>query len=246
MSADVAGLTIGEWARAAYCTRQGRVLASMVLCRADADNFVAAVRDDIADDLITRLSRFVLRAKVAMRRENGKVVFADGNGFLAEGDDLIIRAEDNTSGGDGDDWQRAEVLRGIPWIGKDTQEMFLPQFINLDLLGGINFKKGCYVGQEVIARLHYLGAVKRRAMIVKGAGMPPPEGTKLLDEKGATLGEVINAVNDNGDNNQSGESEKEGESFIALAALILAKMESGVFYNNNKLSITRPAYLPAD
>lgn len=235
LSADVAALEVGKWARAAYCSRQGRVLASMVLCRAGDDNYVAAVRDDIADDLITRLSRFVLRAKVSMRRDDGNVVFAKGEGFAID-DDLIIRAEDNN--GEDDDWQRAEILRGIAWIGKDTQEMFLPQFINLDLLGGVNFKKGCYVGQEVIARLHYLGAVKRRAMIIRGKGDKPPEGAKLLDAKGATMGEVINAVNDNDNNN--------GETFTALAALILAKMEGGVFYNDNNLSITPPNYLPAD
>lgn len=209
-------------------------MASIVLCRADAGSFVAAIRADIADDLITRLSRFVLRAKVGMRRESGNVAFADGEGFSLDGDTLTIQTKDYDGG---DDWQRAEVLRGIPWIGKDTQEMFLPQFINLDLLGGVSFKKGCYVGQEVIARLHYLGAVKRRAMIITGAGTPPPEGAKLQDAKGAAAGEVVNAVKDKGN---------EGDSFIALAALILAKTDGGVFYNNEKLTITRPPYLPAD
>ena len=153
LSADVAGLANGKQTRAAYCNRQGRVVASMILYRTFEEQFVAVVCADVADELMMRLSRFILRAKVVMRIE-------DGGGL--------------TDNANSNNWQRAEIVRGIPWIGKATMEMFLPQFINLDLLGGVSFRKGCYVGQEVIARLHYLGAVKRRAMIIRGSGKTPP------------------------------------------------------------------------
>ncbi|PKO25597.1 MAG: folate-binding protein [Betaproteobacteria bacterium HGW-Betaproteobacteria-8] len=61
-------------------------------------------------------------------------------------------------------WDWLEIEAGIPDIGPETQEAFVPQMVNLDALGGINFKKGCYTGQEIVARTHYLGKVKRRTL----------------------------------------------------------------------------------
>ncbi len=62
-------------------------------------------------------------------------------------------------------WDYLEIQAGIPDIVPATQEAFVPQMVNLDLLGGINFKKGCYTGQEIVARTHYLGKVKRRTQL---------------------------------------------------------------------------------
>lgn len=61
-------------------------------------------------------------------------------------------------------WDWLEIQAGIPEIYPGTQEAFVPQMVNLDALGGINFKKGCYTGQEIVARTHYLGKVKRRTL----------------------------------------------------------------------------------
>jgi len=65
-----------------------------------------------------------------------------------------------------DCWDWLEIEACIPDIEPATQEAFVPQMINLDALGGINFKKGCYTGQEIVARTHYLGKVKRRTLPV--------------------------------------------------------------------------------
>ena len=62
-------------------------------------------------------------------------------------------------------WDYLEIQAGIPEITTATQEAFVPQMVNLDSLDGINFKKGCYTGQEIVARTHYLGKVKRRTQI---------------------------------------------------------------------------------
>ena len=61
-----------------------------------------------------------------------------------------------------DNWNNLNILDGIPDIYPTTQEVFIPQSLNMDLIEGINFKKGCYTGQEIVARTHYLGKVKRR------------------------------------------------------------------------------------
>jgi len=63
-------------------------------------------------------------------------------------------------------WHLSEIHAGIPQIAKSTQEQFVPQMVNLELLGGVNFKKGCYPGQEIVARSQYLGKLKRRTTLV--------------------------------------------------------------------------------
>lgn len=59
-------------------------------------------------------------------------------------------------------WTLADVRAGVAWVQQATQEEFVPQMANMDLIGGISFKKGCYPGQEIVARMHYLGKLKRR------------------------------------------------------------------------------------
>nr|WP_315393317.1 folate-binding protein [uncultured Duganella sp.] len=71
-------------------------------------------------------------------------------------------------------WQLSEIHAGIPRITKATQEQFVPQMVNLELLGGVNFKKGCYPGQEIVARSQYLGKLKRRTTLV---GIPDAAAT---------------------------------------------------------------------
>ena len=64
--------------------------------------------------------------------------------------------------GESQSWQAADLAAGLPWIGSSTQDLFIPQTVNLELAGGVSFTKGCYPGQEVVARSHYRGTVKRR------------------------------------------------------------------------------------
>ncbi len=91
-------------------------------------------------------------------------------------------------------WILADICCGIPWITAATSGRFLPQMLNLDLLGGICFDKGCYTGQEVIARVHYRGQVKRRLYRFFAPGAePPPPGTAVMEEE-ENVGEVVNAA----------------------------------------------------
>ena len=71
-------------------------------------------------------------------------------------------AAHNLPTGNSSDWTRLMIHAGEAWITLSTQEAFVPQMINFDAIGGVNFKKGCYPGQEIVARAHYRGAVKRR------------------------------------------------------------------------------------
>lgn len=93
-------------------------------------------------------------------------------------------------------WNWLDIRAGIPHISPGTQEEFVPQMVNLDLLDGINFKKGCYTGQEIVARTHYLGKVKRRAYLAHVAVLASPvAGDKVYGVAGAEpVGMVVNVA----------------------------------------------------
>jgi folate-binding protein YgfZ len=72
-------------------------------------------------------------------------------------------------------WSLLDILAGIPLLLPETSGEFIPQMANLEALGGLSFKKGCYPGQEVVARLHYRGQLKRRMVLATVAADPAPE-----------------------------------------------------------------------
>ncbi len=93
-------------------------------------------------------------------------------------------------------WEWLEIQAGVPQIGPGTQEEFVPQMANLDLLDGISFKKGCYTGQEIVARTHYLGKVKRRTRLahVLAEKLPQPGEPVYGVASAEPVGMVINAA----------------------------------------------------
>jgi folate-binding protein YgfZ len=88
----------------------------------------------------------------------------------------------------------AEIELGIPEIGAATADRFVAQMLNLDALGAVSFDKGCYPGQEIIARVHNLGGVKRRARRYAVQSAPPPCGAEVLADGARAVGEVIRAA----------------------------------------------------
>lgn len=93
-------------------------------------------------------------------------------------------------------WRKLEIGAGVPHITSLTQDEFVPQMANLELIGGVSFTKGCYPGQEVVARTKYLGKVKRRTYRAHVEGSCPAPGIDLYspDMQGQSCGKVIEAV----------------------------------------------------
>ncbi|MEO8003528.1 MAG: folate-binding protein [Betaproteobacteria bacterium] len=91
-----------------------------------------------------------------------------------------------------DCWSWAQIHAGMPWITAATQDGFIPQMIGLDAIGGISFEKGCYTGQEIVARAHYLGEVKRALRSGRTDGLASPGDA--LTSGGQARGTVLNAV----------------------------------------------------
>jgi hypothetical protein len=93
-------------------------------------------------------------------------------------------------------WQWLEIRAGIPTISAATQEHFVPQMVNYELIGGVSFQKGCYPGQEIVARTQYLGKLKRRmylAHIATQAGPAAGDDLYSQDMEGQASGMVVNA-----------------------------------------------------
>ena len=94
-------------------------------------------------------------------------------------------------------WNWLDIRAGIPLITTETQEAFVPQMANLDLIGGVSFTKGCYPGQEIVARTHYRGTLKQRMYCASAPdGEPPRPGDKLYSPETGdqACGIIVNAA----------------------------------------------------
>jgi folate-binding protein YgfZ len=92
-------------------------------------------------------------------------------------------------------WLWLDVQSGVPLIVGSTAEQFVPQMVNLELVGGVNFQKGCYPGQEVVARSQYRGTLKRRSFLFESdAPAQPGQEVFASDDPGQPAGMVVNAA----------------------------------------------------
>ena len=147
---------------AAWCNPKGRVIWFGPL-RMRGDGFGLSAPAETADAVVKRMTMFRFRAKVSFE-------------VIDEGE-----TADPAS----------LVENGVPFIGAAQVEQFTPHMLNLDLLDAISYDKGCYTGQEIVARTHYKGATKRRTMRFRLDGSAAA-GDKLSDGE-RDVGEVLNA-----------------------------------------------------
>jgi hypothetical protein len=156
----------------AYCQHQGKILALFWVIRS-ADSFLLSFPLDLLDIIKSRLQMFVIMADVNIEDitlEYSQIGSIDEsyNNSCAINDKLsliIVNPKDITQFDikPVEFWHKACIDSNLPEISLITSEKLVPQMLNLDINEiGVNFSKGCYPGQEVVARLHYLGSVKRR------------------------------------------------------------------------------------
>ena len=167
------------------------------------------VPESLAGSLLKRMQMYVLRAKAQIAVSGLAVYGQYGEGNHMEpgtGQQLRYLQDERRrlflgpAGAAVDDsqqarnnWLLADIRAGIPAIGTTTSGEFIPQMINLDLLNAISFSKGCYTGQEIIARTKYLGRIKRRMLRFSSASAPPLPGTPVHAARG-TVGQVVSAA----------------------------------------------------
>lgn len=90
-----------------------------------------------------------------------------------------------------DEWWAADVAAGLPQVFRASTEQFVPQMLNLDRLDGISFSKGCYTGQEIVARTQHLGRIKRRTFRYRASGTTPLAPLSDLTLDGSKVAEVV-------------------------------------------------------
>lgn len=131
---------------------------------------------------------------------------------------------------DADYWEWLEIQAGIPEVYPKTQEEFVPQMLNLDLLSAINFKKGCYTGQEIVARTHYLGTVKRRTQLAQSSNAAET-GNDVKNDKQEIVGKVVRCA------------QSPSGYYDLLIEARLESLEAGnVFVNDHALAIKTLPY----
>jgi folate-binding protein YgfZ len=213
VSADVDKLAPGQSTLAGLHNPQGRLVALLGIVRNSADELMAVLPRELAPGVAQRLRKFVFRARVAIEDVSAAcsvlgvesdIVPPSGLATIAWGSRrMLLVPADRVGEFAGADaarltrWQRADVLEGLPQVYAATSEAFVAQMLNLDLLGAIDFDKGCYTGQEVIARAHYRGRVKRRLQRWHGTGNHVPRaGDAVRSNDGRALTVVRAAETD--------------------------------------------------
>ncbi|MBL1140562.1 MAG: folate-binding protein YgfZ [Proteobacteria bacterium] len=136
----------------------------------------------------------------------------------------------NTKFSSGSLWEILDIFAGLPWVTAATQEQFLPQMLNLDALKSLSYQKGCYPGQEVIARLHYRGDVKKRLQPIKSDNELIVGDDIYLDNTENKVGTVINS------------SAHIDGNYYGLGVIELDKVGERLLSNNSDISILELPY----
>ncbi|MEO8143344.1 MAG: folate-binding protein [Betaproteobacteria bacterium] len=218
---DIENLAPGRARYAGWCSAKGRLLATFLVVPASgvipsgvitSGSFLLQLSLDLVPQVLKRLSMFVLRAKVKITDATGlwsqygrwgpgdgellSVRESDGEIVIRVESDraLILSSSGHTPNVPASDWALAEIRAGRPFIQQLTQDQFVPQMVNLELSGGVDFKKGCYPGQEIVARAQYRGAVKRRMVHLRGGALQPGQELYGDEANGQPIGSVVNAA----------------------------------------------------
>ncbi|WLQ11524.1 hypothetical protein O5O45_17440 [Hahella aquimaris] len=110
---------------------------------------------------------------------------------------LLPDLDNQCAAGSIEDWERQEILSGLGEVYPETLDEFIPQMLNLQALGAISFNKGCYTGQEIVARMQYLGTLKKRMFLLSSGTLVPAPGSAITDETGARIGLVVRSAHGN-------------------------------------------------
>lgn len=212
---DVLALTPGNWQWNAWLTPKGRVIAVFALLKPGQDRLLLLLPDLAADALVPQLQGYVFRRKLKVSAaiglhvsgglqkpvsaESARIGFVDDAMELDYGDDQQPRTlRISTDGGQPQDaeararWFAHDLKAGLPRLPDAQREQWTPQQLSLERLHAFSVKKGCYPGQEIVARTHFLGKAKR-GLALFHAETALLAGTDI-DHAGQALGRIVSAT----------------------------------------------------
>ena len=207
---------------AAFCNAKGRMQASMLGWKTSDEEVLLVMRADLLPQTLKRLSMFVLRAKLKLSDATAEWTVQgrlapepetsvpwqlnhDNNAWSVQlypsagVSRSLVLSPANTQTQETvlslDDWLLSEVLSGVGDVQAATFEAFVPQMLNFESVDGVNFKKGCYPGQEVVARSQFRGILKRRTYVASSS-QPLQAGQEIFNSNDATqpAGQVVQSV----------------------------------------------------
>lgn len=206
---DVNRLADGNWQYNGWLNPQGRVMALFYLARSAMDDFCMIVPELPAEPLLASLQRFKFRSRINLAVDSASCA----QGLLLAPDSLdrieapirealavrisgrfadrILSIAPTAAAIDPealDQWHGLDMLAGWPWLSESQQNRWTPQMLSLERLDAFSLKKGCYPGQEIVARTHYLGKSKRRLQAITGSGM---QIDQPLSADGQAFGHVV-------------------------------------------------------
>ena len=224
LSNDINHLNENTACYATYNTPKGRVLANMIVLNRGED-LLLIMAQDLTEAIVKRLRMFVLRAKVIFEplpdfavtgeldeTASPSPTAAPALSFPAQADDgvytIILPHSGRLKIGEAgllpeydaaaeNAWNLHEIRSGYAWISTATKETAVAQMLNQHIIGGVHFKKGCYPGQEIIARAQYRGQVKRGLAVLRGDSLEA--AGVAVQNGGEEAGQIINtALTDTG------------------------------------------------
>ncbi len=213
----------------ALLTPQGKILFDFYISPAP-DGYLFDVAADGADAFVKRLTLYRLRAKVVIGRDEAHAVYSDAD----DNDARTIMAIDENASVD-TDYHARRIAAGVPEWGADfgSDELF-PMDVNFDLIGGVDYKKGCFVGQEVASRMKRKGSARKRTLVARFDGPPPPKETPVTAGD-STLGHIMSGVDGS-----------------ALALIRLDRWENAldagdaITAGERTIELSRPPYMTVD
>jgi folate-binding protein YgfZ len=219
---DLRELVPGAWQWNGWLNPKGRLHCLFALWRRTEHDFLALLPDFPAAELQPLLQRYVFRSKLKLAVEENlevrgefataptegarNLAIADGpvwrldfgGDSLSRGLLLVPRGDGAAGDSPGFDasWREADLLLGLPRLDEGQREAWTPQMLSLQRLNAFSLSKGCYPGQEIVARTHYLGQAKRELVLLEGEGLQP--GTGVGNADGAGLGTVVSSAREGG------------------------------------------------
>lgn len=253
---DVRNVTDNGYQINAWCSPKGRIIATFRVFKRE-DAFFLSLSQDLLEHVIKKLSMYVMMSKVTIEDATQSLAHIGISGDRAENelaglsDNLttlnvtgtVPRFEifgeekepkalevlvEKIKAAPENHWDYLNILAGLPTINQASSEAWIPQMVNFIAVDGVDFKKGCYPGQEIVARLNYLGKTKRRMYHIQiNTSELPAIGDAISSENTNDAGKILNAVI-----NPDGKVE-------ALAVLKIAEADHSLtLANNNEATIT--------
>ena len=219
MTQDINTISDQSYKMTSILNPKGRIIVTGLI-KEFKGNIFFIISKDLSEDCVQWLSRYILRSDVkisieknyifGLNNENQKQLFKydenqqqlnisqismDHSRYILLADDEASLKNKSIESINESEWILSDIKRGLPILSKESSEKYIPQMINLDLLEGISFSKGCYTGQEVVARVQHRGKIKQRMFhITTESNKCEIEHQSEIMHENSKVGSLVNSI----------------------------------------------------